>query len=135
MGIRGVGPLGCPQVTVPISVPLQRAQAVLQGSKRAHKHAVQLATRVNKTQQELARQERVAEELRGGLEEAEQVSRVPWDWLCAPGSSQSQEAGCLQHRASGATKRGECLGTVSGIWPRVISAPDLSVCVARWGQR
>ncbi|XP_066837050.1 laminin subunit gamma-3 isoform X1 [Anser cygnoides] len=51
----------------------KRAQAVLQGSKRAHKHAVQLATRVNKTQQELARQERVAEELRGGLEEAEQV--------------------------------------------------------------
>uniref|UniRef100_A0A8B9CVZ2 Laminin subunit gamma 3 n=1 Tax=Anser brachyrhynchus TaxID=132585 RepID=A0A8B9CVZ2_9AVES len=51
----------------------KRAQAVLQGSKRAHKHAVQLATRVNKTQQELARQERVAEELRGGLKEAEQV--------------------------------------------------------------
>uniref|UniRef100_A0A493T5K2 Laminin subunit gamma 3 n=1 Tax=Anas platyrhynchos platyrhynchos TaxID=8840 RepID=A0A493T5K2_ANAPP len=51
----------------------KRAQAVLRGSKQAHKQAVQLAMRANETQRELARQERMAEELRGGLEEAEQV--------------------------------------------------------------
>lgn len=89
--MRGAGPPGCPQVTVPISVPLQRAQAALRGSKQAHKQAVQLAMRANETQRELARQERMTEELRGGLEEAEQVSRVPWGWLCPPVSSQSQE--------------------------------------------
>ncbi|XP_068512887.1 laminin subunit gamma-3 isoform X2 [Anas acuta] len=51
----------------------KRAQAVLRGSKQAHKHAMQLAMRANETQRELARQELMAEELRGGLEEAEQV--------------------------------------------------------------
>ncbi|POI28520.1 hypothetical protein CIB84_007730 [Bambusicola thoracicus] len=51
----------------------KRAQAVLQGSKQARKHTRMLATRVNETQQELSRQQRVAEELRGSLEEAEQV--------------------------------------------------------------
>ncbi|XP_021269242.1 laminin subunit gamma-3 isoform X1 [Numida meleagris] len=51
----------------------KRAQAVLQGSKQARKHTRMLATHVNETQQELSRQQRMAEELRGGLEEAEQV--------------------------------------------------------------
>uniref|UniRef100_A0A8B9ZQE0 Laminin subunit gamma-3 n=1 Tax=Anas zonorhyncha TaxID=75864 RepID=A0A8B9ZQE0_9AVES len=51
----------------------KRAQVVLRGSKQAHKQAVQLAMRANETQRELARQERMAEELRGSLEEAEQV--------------------------------------------------------------
>ncbi|NWX81279.1 LAMC3 protein, partial [Alca torda] len=51
----------------------KRAQAVLQESKQAHKHASQLATRANETQRELSRQERVAEKLRGDLEEAHQV--------------------------------------------------------------
>jgi len=55
----------------------QRAQAVLQGSKQARKHTRTLATRVSETQQELYRQKRVAEELRGSVEEAEQVSQVP----------------------------------------------------------
>ncbi|NXK28940.1 LAMC3 protein, partial [Arenaria interpres] len=51
----------------------KRAQAVLQQSKQAHKRAHQLATRANETQQELSRQEHVAEKLRGDLEEAHQV--------------------------------------------------------------
>ncbi|NXC45508.1 LAMC3 protein, partial [Penelope pileata] len=51
----------------------KRAQAVLQGSKQARKHARMVAVRANETQQELSRQQHVAEELRGGLEEAEQV--------------------------------------------------------------
>ncbi|GAB0198490.1 laminin subunit gamma-3 [Grus japonensis] len=51
----------------------QRAQAVLQESKQARKHASQLATRANETQRELSRQERVAEKLREDLEEAHQV--------------------------------------------------------------
>ncbi|NWY56691.1 LAMC3 protein, partial [Chionis minor] len=51
----------------------KRAQAVLQESKQAHKHASQLATRANETQRALSRQERVAEKLRGDLEDAHQV--------------------------------------------------------------
>ncbi|NXE09516.1 LAMC3 protein, partial [Lophotis ruficrista] len=51
----------------------KRAQAVLQETKQAHRHTSQLATRVNETQRELSRQERVAEKLRGDLEEAHQV--------------------------------------------------------------
>ncbi|NXL95306.1 LAMC3 protein, partial [Alectura lathami] len=51
----------------------KRAQAVLQGSKQARKHARNLVMRVNETQQELSRQEHVAEGLRGNLKEAEQV--------------------------------------------------------------
>lgn len=71
------GRAACPQVTVPISVPLQRARAVLQESKQALKHASQLAMRANETQWELSQQEHVAEKLRGDLEEAQQVSWVP----------------------------------------------------------
>ena len=55
----------------------QRAQAVLQGSKQARKDTRTLTTRVSETQQELFQQQRMAEELRGSLEEAEQVSQVP----------------------------------------------------------
>ncbi|XP_042642814.1 laminin subunit gamma-3 isoform X4 [Tyto alba] len=51
----------------------KRAQAVLQKSKHTHKHASQLARHVNKTQQELSRQEHVADKLWGDLEEAHQV--------------------------------------------------------------
>ncbi|NXN47590.1 LAMC3 protein, partial [Rhinoptilus africanus] len=51
----------------------KRAQAVLQESKQAHKHASRLATHANETQRELSRQERVAEKLRGDLEDAHQV--------------------------------------------------------------
>ncbi|OXB73512.1 UNVERIFIED_CONTAM: hypothetical protein H355_012479 [Colinus virginianus] len=51
----------------------KRAQAVLQGSKQARKHTRMLSVRVNETHQELSRQQRMAEELRGSLEEAEQV--------------------------------------------------------------
>ncbi|NXE29510.1 LAMC3 protein, partial [Ardeotis kori] len=51
----------------------KRAQAVLQETKQARKHASQLATRANETQRELSRQECVAEKLRGDLEEAHQV--------------------------------------------------------------
>ncbi|NXK53776.1 LAMC3 protein, partial [Chauna torquata] len=51
----------------------KRAQAVLQESRHARKHTMQLAMRANETQRELSRQERVAEELTGDLEEAEQV--------------------------------------------------------------
>ncbi|XP_071622239.1 laminin subunit gamma-3 isoform X2 [Heliangelus exortis] len=51
----------------------KRAQAVLQESKRASRHARQLATRANQTQEELSRQEHVAEKLRGHLEDAHQV--------------------------------------------------------------
>lgn len=73
-----------PQVTVPIPVPLQRARAVLQRSKKTLKHASQLATRANETQRELSRQEHMAEKLRGDLEEAQQVSWVPLGRLCPP---------------------------------------------------
>lgn len=72
----------CPQVTVPISVPLQRAQAVLQEGKETRKHASQLAMRANDTQRELSRQERAAEKLRGDLEETHQVSWVPLGSSC-----------------------------------------------------
>ncbi|KFU90605.1 Laminin subunit gamma-3, partial [Chaetura pelagica] len=51
----------------------KRAQAVLQGSKKARKHTRQLTTRANETQRELSRQERVAEKLREDLEEAHKV--------------------------------------------------------------
>ncbi|NXN29360.1 LAMC3 protein, partial [Nycticryphes semicollaris] len=51
----------------------KRAQAVLQQSKQAHKHASQLSMRVNETQWELSRQEHMAEKLRGDLKEADQV--------------------------------------------------------------
>lgn len=78
------GRAGCPQVTVSISVPLQRAQAVLQESKQALKHASQLAKRANETQWELSRQEQMAEKLRGDLEEAQQVCWVPLGKLCPP---------------------------------------------------
>lgn len=133
--MRGAGPPGCPQVTVPISVPLQRAQAALRGSKQAHKHAVQLALRANETQRELARQERMAEELRGGLEEAEQVSQDPWGWLCPPVSSQSQEGFVRSPEQREQQSMGNALGLFLGSGHWVISAPDPGVCVARWGQR
>ncbi|GAB0198623.1 laminin subunit gamma-3 [Grus japonensis] len=51
----------------------QRAQAVLQESKQARKHASQLATRANESLRELSRQKCVAEKLREDLEEAHQV--------------------------------------------------------------
>ena len=50
---------------------------MLQGSKQARKDTRTLTTRVSETQQELFQQQRMAEELRGSLEEAEQVSQVP----------------------------------------------------------
>lgn len=71
-------------MTVPISIPLQRAQAVLQEGKQARKHTSQLATRANDTRRELSRQERVAEKLREDLEEARQVSWVPSGSWCTP---------------------------------------------------
>lgn len=64
-------------MTVSISIPLQRAQAVLQKSKHARKHVSQLAMRANETQQELSRQENVAEKLRKDLEDAHRVSWAP----------------------------------------------------------
>ncbi|NXT52563.1 LAMC3 protein, partial [Pluvianellus socialis] len=51
----------------------KRAQAVLQETKQAHKHASQLATRANETQRALSWQEHVAEKLRADLEDAHQV--------------------------------------------------------------
>ncbi|XP_035754132.1 laminin subunit gamma-3 [Egretta garzetta] len=51
----------------------KRAQAVLQEGKQARKHTSQLAMHANDTRRELSRQERVAEKLRGDLEEAHQV--------------------------------------------------------------
>lgn len=83
-GQAAAGRAACRQVTVPISIPLQRARAVLQESKQALKHASQLATRANDSRWELSRQERVAEKLRGDLEEAHQVSWVPLGRLCPP---------------------------------------------------
>lgn len=71
------GAPACPDVTVSISIPLQRAQAVLQKSKHARKHASQLAMRANETQRELSRQENVAEKLRKDLEDAHRVSWAP----------------------------------------------------------
>ncbi|XP_075027084.1 laminin subunit gamma-3 [Calonectris borealis] len=53
----------------------KKAVAVLQESKQARKHASQLATRANETRRELSRQKRVAEKLKGDLEEAHQVGR------------------------------------------------------------
>lgn len=86
------GRAACPWVTVPISVPLQRARAVLQESKQALKHASQLTTHANETQWELSQQEHMAEKLRADLEEAQQVSWVSLGRLCPPehGSSFAQ---------------------------------------------
>lgn len=46
--------------------------------KQEHRHSRELAKRVNRTLLELSRQERASEELRGELEQAGQVSHVPW---------------------------------------------------------
>lgn len=78
------GRAACPQVTLPIPIPLQRARAVLQESKQALKHASQLATLANDTQRELSRQQSMAEKLRGHLEEAQQVSWIPLGRLGPP---------------------------------------------------
>jgi len=137
-------PPACPQVTVPISIPLQRARAVLQESKQARKHASQLATRANETQRELSRQERVAEKLRGELEEAHQVSRVASGRLCVPqpGMGFSHNPTHREQPSFWAPLYGEYLGDVPGIpsplpssQRSMVSLIWVSVCVGRWGQR
>ena len=137
-------PPACPQVTVPISIPLQRAQAALQESKQARKRASQLATRANETQQELSRQKHVAEKLRGDLEEAHQVSRVPLGRLCPPEPGRGF-AHSPKHRVQAsfwAPLYGECLEDVPGIPSPLLSSQGstvsliwVSVCVGRWGHR
>uniref|UniRef100_A0A8B9EWS4 Uncharacterized protein n=1 Tax=Amazona collaria TaxID=241587 RepID=A0A8B9EWS4_9PSIT len=64
----------------------KRAQAVLQESKHARKHASRLAVRANETQRELSRQENVAEKLGRDLEEAHQVSWAPSGRASVPSS-------------------------------------------------
>lgn len=107
----------CPQVTVPISIPLQRAQAVLRESKQARRHASQLATRANETQRELSRQERMAEKLSGDLEEAHQVSQVPSGRLCPPEPGRGFARSIGGNRAFGPQCKGNALGMFLGSPP------------------
>lgn len=131
------GPPACPDVTVPISIPLQRAQAVLQESKHARKHASQLAMRANETQRELSRQEHVAEKLRRDLEEAHQVSWAPSGRLSSiePGRG-------FAHRGKHREQPGNSSFAVWGLpwgcsWdslaapvqPKGSGAPDLGFCL------
>lgn len=137
-------PAACPQVTVPISVPLQRAQAVLQEGKQTRKHASQLATHANDTQRELSRQEHVAEKLRGDLEETHQVNQVPLGSSCPlePGRGFARSSKHREQCGFWAPVYGECFGDIPGMLSllpsnqgSMMSLIWVSVYVQRWGWR
>lgn len=133
-----------PQVTVPISIPLQRAQVMLQKSKQVRKHARQLASRANETQQQLSRQEHVAEKLRRDLKDTHQVSRVSLARLFPPepGRGFAYSPRHREQLSSWAPPYGKCLGDIPGILSPLLSSQEsmvsliwVSVCVGRWGQK
>uniref|UniRef100_A0A8C3UVT0 Laminin subunit gamma 3 n=1 Tax=Catharus ustulatus TaxID=91951 RepID=A0A8C3UVT0_CATUS len=112
----------------------KRARAVLQGSKQTLKHASQLAMHANETQQELSRQEHMAEKLRGDLEEAQQVSWVPLGRLCPPehGSSFAHSPKHREQPGLGAPLAGKL--QLEQLWQRLATPGPLAGQLSRLQQ-